>query len=219
MTRLPAQPVLPPHTTLSEFYDNPPTGNIKTGNHGSSGATAAAVAPINPPDTRQLPRHIIEDRQMCQTITGNARTYLNNSTTSPGLLSLIHPGTQMFLNAMGDGTCNIDMFANISAYVRQFVEIADGLGAGDVQVGSCDSGGRSGTNRLITRQGVEKIVAEMTTITAFNTHANEIQNLAGANDGRGTEITFPDFGIGGNSIIYNVCKCIESSYKFDEYPL
>lgn len=209
-------PVSSQHTTLLQFYNNPPTGNITTGNLGSAGTSS--MAPSNPVEARQLPRHIIEDQQMCHIITGDARAYLANSSTHPGALSQIHYVTQMFLDiSIGDETRNIDMFAQVSAYIRKFVQIADGLGPGEIQVVPCDNEGGIRPNRKIIQQGVEKIIVEMKSIAAFNFHAGRIQNLARANNGRGTEMIFMGSEIEERSIIFKVCTSIKSFYKLDKH--
>lgn len=204
MATHPGQSLLPTHTTLLQFYDNPPAGDIITGDRGNS--TTASVTPVTPPNERQLPRHIIQDRQMCQALTTSARDYLSNSTTPPGPLPVFYYSTQEYLNvSIGDETRNIDMFGLVSAYVRQFVQVADELEPGDIQVIPCDNEGAIRPNRKIVRKGVDKVIVEMKSIAAFDAHIGEIQNLARANNGQGTEIIFSGHEIKGRSIIFKVC--------------
>lgn len=72
----------------------------------------------------------------------------------------------------------------------------------------CDDEGEVRPNRKIIRQGVEKIIFEMKSIASFNAHADKIQNMARANNGRGTEIIFRGLETGERSIIYKVCTSI-----------
>jgi hypothetical protein len=197
-------PVFPQYATVLQFYDHPPTGNTITGDHGSS--STSQMSPCTPPDARELPRHIMEDQQMCRRIMESARTYLTGSTTLPGPLPHIHYVAQIYLRtSIGDETRNIDMFGQISAYVRQFVQIVDRLGPDDIEVVPCDSEGGIRPNRKMIRQNTEKIIVELKSIAAFDRHAGDILDLAHGNNGHGTEIIYDGNERGARSIIFKVC--------------
>lgn len=201
-----AQPELPTWGILPPYYDSPPTGQITTGNIGSS--TTAPLAPAYPPDPRRMPRHILLDSQMCQTLTQNARHYVNNLGNLPGNLPSIHVTTQMNLNSStGDETRNIDMFTLATGYIRHFVEIADGLPADSVQSVPCENHGGIQPNRKLRRQGIDRAIVDHKSIAAFNRHADHIQALGGANNNRGTQIICGTTETGAKSIVFKVSHC------------
>ncbi|WEW57339.1 hypothetical protein PRK78_002804 [Emydomyces testavorans] len=194
------QPVLPQYTRLLEFYDHPPNAHLTTASHGSS--STAPMAPAATPVAHHLPRRIIEDQNMCQTITMAARSHLAGLTTPPGNLASFHLATQMGLNATtGDELRNIDVFGFAAFYVRCFVETAEGLAAGEIQVVPGQSIGKINANRKIVRQAVDRVIVEVKSVAAFQRHAEEIQNLARANQGNGTEIRFQGTETDGRSMI------------------
>ncbi|KAK2767067.1 hypothetical protein FQN54_006386 [Arachnomyces sp. PD_36] len=206
-----AKPVLLQYTTLLEFYDDYPTRNTTTATTSHGNPITSPVPSINSTDPHLLPRHILQDQQMCQAIITRGQDYLASLAAPPGNIPYLHLATQMLLRASltGDGSLNTDLFVNISAYVRQFVEIADRLSPGDVQSVPCEETHCEGVERTrsirkLTRDGVDRVIVKMQSVAAFNHHASEIQAMAGANNRDGTDIVLEAVETGARSTIYKI---------------
>lgn len=142
---------------------------------------------------------------MCNIVTAAACTYLAALTTLPGVLVHSHVATELALHTnAGDETSHIYLFTHLTSYVRNFVEIADGLATGDIQGVPCQNIEGVRPNQKLIRQGVEKVIVEIKSVAAFNTHAGAIQKMARANRGSGTEIIYQGHKANARSSILKV---------------
>lgn len=198
-------PVVRTHQTFLEFYDHPPLSNTTTINPGSS--STAPIAPPEPPDPRKLPRLIRGEQHMCHAIIHDARETLTNCNSPLQGLPLYHAVTEGNLGShTGDENSNLDMFKTVADYIARFVEAADRLPCYTVQSTTCQNHGGVRANRKIQRAGVDRIIVEQKSVAAFDRHSVDIQDLAHANGGQGTEILFQSYAAGAESIVLKVSQ-------------
>jgi hypothetical protein len=210
---MPKPTTLPQFATLLEFYDNPPPGDLKISEDGRS--TTSPMAPAEAPDPRKLPRHIVEDPQMCFTITAAARNYLAASAGPTGDIPYFHFAAQGVLtNTIGCVNLNLDLFAVIASHICTFAQTADELGLHAVESTSLKNVEGMRPNRKLRRLGVDRVIIEMRSVSVFETYAGDIQQLARANNDTGSEIIYRGTAFDAEAILYKVSSMRRATFSW-----
>lgn len=168
-------------TTFRQLYDNPPAGSPQVGNGGST--DTSAFDPVHPPQATTLPRHIVEDPNLCQHLRAFAQKYLTQLThTRPAELDVACAAVLHALTILGVGDegINTALFPGTSTYAIEFVASADQIPLMMFQFRTCDivDGIRPGT--ILMQNQHPRLVVKYKGINAFNPHHNAITNLTRA---------------------------------------
>lgn len=195
------------HTaSLRALFDHPPIDSFQArGDRGSS--STSSFHPVHPPEARQTPRHIVEDPRVGPDVLNFARAYLQSNSPAPSalLLSML-PGLAYTAAAAAHSTeLNVHHLAEaVFRYCYLFVEEADGLSAGSVTTMPCTTRQGIRPDGRCVRQNTTRVILGFKGKRALDTHANDITNMATANNGAGTELTRSANEIGARSIIFKV---------------